>query len=550
MRALREPLLLLIAVWVSLQYVQAGIPAKAHYYPHQLVDHVHTESPYHKRHWVQRYYMYNDHFAGPGHPILVIMGGEGAMSDEVGLYYPFVVQDLAAAWGALVIQPEHRFYGTSQPITHQEIDVTKKHGLPDPRGTLLTTEQALYDVIRLLHESVAPSVQCSLDPFSRQYCPVVAIGGSYPGFLAAMARFRFPHVFDMAYAASAPMHFYDQTVNENDYYNHITQVAERAYPGCSAAVKRALQDLAEYYQPTLFNDHGDDLAINTTVLGLCPDSLPSYIGTNRTLFVEEINMVLGYTFANLNMAYYPPTNTSRLYHSCEIFMTATNNSMASSNNHVHPRDSDSATSLQQIRDFFIYNLQSKKLVVHGNQSSDIANVVNEDACWNMKNELPSGDHATISSGDWSGVGSQGSGESWDFQTCTLLVEHISFGRDSMFLERPFTLDWLTHHCQTRFGLQPQPYQLVHDWHFDDLIHQGASRILFTNGLNDGWSVGGIQTNLSDTVVALNFPNGAHHSDLNGHYTPEDDTPDIQQGYRLVRTILSEWLADLASERML
>ena len=44
------------------------------------------------------------------------------------------------------------------------------------------------------------------------------------------------------------------------------------------------------------------------------------------------------------------------------------------------------------------------------------------ACYNMSNQMPSGHDATISSGDWSGVGTGTDGSSWDFETCTYLVE--------------------------------------------------------------------------------------------------------------------------------
>ena len=134
----------------------------------------------------------------------------------------------------------------------------------------------------------------------------------------------------------------------------------------------------------------------------------------------------------------------------------------------------------------------------------------------MKLQLPSGHNATISSGDWSGVGTKLNGEIWDFQTCTLLIEAISFDGEeypnSMFPKRSWTMDWLTKHCQSRFGKNviPRPYELVNKWKFTtkDLISRNVSKILFTNGLNDGWSVGGIKTNLSDcSIIALNFPKG-------------------------------------------
>merc|ERR1719223_903602 len=71
------------------------------------------------------------------------------------------------------------------------------------------------------------------------YCPVLTIGGSYPGFLSAMMRLRYPAVVDMAYAASAPLKFYTQQVGQYDYYTKVTESAEKAVAGCSHAVRLA-----------------------------------------------------------------------------------------------------------------------------------------------------------------------------------------------------------------------------------------------------------------------------------------------------------------------
>lgn len=102
------------------------------------------------------------------------------------------------------------------------------------------------------------------------------------------------------------------------------------------------------------------------------------------------------------------------------------------------------------------------------------------------------------------------------------------------------------HCQLRFGVTPQPHQLVQAWRFDEggLVApnvNNASYILFTSGLNDGWSVSAISRNLTETVVAVNFPNGAHHSDVSGPTDPALNTDDVNQGRDAIEVLLQTWL---------
>lgn len=489
---------LLVILLQTLADSFAGIPAPAQFFSDQLVDHHHQD-----RRWTQRYYIWEDSFRGPGSPIFLILGGEGAIPPEKGLVYPAVTHFFAPYFGAFVLQPEHRFYGASQPMDREEIQQRAKDEQIDPRIQLLTTEQALMDAIRLLHH-IQEQLGCSPLRDDPTYCPVIAVGGSYPGFMSAMARLRFPESIDMAYAASAPMLFYAQKVHPSAYYQHITQVAEKALPGCAHAVQTTLLDVQTFFQ-------SHDFHSNAHFIGICPGTIPNYIQDSST-FLEEVFMMVAYTFANHNMAYYPPSNTTALYQACSTFR---NNS----------------SSLRRLQQFLVDSL---------------AGPINE--CVDMRDQLPTGPHATISGGDWSGDGTGSAAESWDFQTCTLLVEQIGMdSRVSMFPDRAWSLEWLEQHCSRRFkGVTPRPTELYDKWNWLDWNQ--TSRILFTNGLLDGWSVSGIVSNVSEDILVMNFPNGAHHSDLSGHIPDQKyDTPDILDGLHSIRSILQQWLEDVMQE---
>ena len=74
----------------------------------------------------------------------------------------------------------------------------------------------------------------------------------------------------------------------------------------------------------------------------------------------------------------------------------------------------------------------------------------------------------------------------------------------MFPPRRWSYSWLKAHCEARFGVTPAPSALVEEWGFDaeGLVAQGASRILFTNGLTDGWSAGGFLANVREASTTF------------------------------------------------
>ena len=88
-----------------------------------------------------------------------------------------------------------------------------------------------------------------------------------------------------------------------------------------------------------------------------------------------------------------------------------------------------------------------------------------ESCYNLTAQLPAGKSPTISSGDWSGVGGGLNGLSWDYETCTFLVEQLGTNNvTDMFPPRPWTMSWLQQHCGQRFGVTPQPTALADRQH--------------------------------------------------------------------------------------
>jgi hypothetical protein len=313
------------------------------------------------------------------------------------------------------------------------------------------------------------------------------------------------------------MLFYAQGVEQSAYYSRVTASAERASPGCPAAVRRVLA-------ATLASATKAQMVAG---LNLCTP-LPPYIAAgDDALMRDEVAMVFEYTWATLNMQNYPPGPATSLSRACAGMQAA-----------------GAADAWGALAAFFSgYALTS----LRGGRAPPPASVpAPAGSCYNLTAQLPAGPNATISSGDWSGVGTGQDGASWDFETCTLLVEAIGTNNiTDMFLPRAWSLEWLNAHCAARFGVVPQPRTLADLWGFDaDRLPHITSRIIFTNGLNDGWSEGGITYNLSDTLLAYNMPNGAHHSDLSHMWPSAADTEDVTLTRELVAQRLEAWLADM------
>ena len=445
----------------------------------------------------QRYYRKSEYFRGPGHPIFLVIGGEGALDN--GMFYPFVDVYLAKRFGAYVLHPEHRFYGESQPVDPlflRNSDLKKYH----------TAHQAMKDHITIV-KTYQEALGCSENKNSRHYCPVISVGGSYPGFLSAIMRLHYDDVIDIGYASSAPLWLYSMDADQFGYMEKVTNVTDKAAPGCANSVRKTLAEVDKAIRAA---DDFKEFAY--TKLNVCPHSIPRYIDSND-LFAKEAMMIVEYTFADWNMDFYPPDDrdTNLAYMCRKIFLD------------------DSMDSFAKMKEFW-YHVPD--------------NVDDSLPCFDMSSQLPDGPRATISGSDWSGVGPGYDGMMFDFHCCSTLTPAVGFSEKSMFPYRKWTLEWLTDHCLSRFDVVPDPLKLVREFKFDDLIGQGASRILFTNGGNDLWSMGSPLKTMSDSIIAINMPNSAHHSELY-HYNSEGvDTEDVMKAHDDITDILEGWLEEI------
>jgi lysosomal Pro-X carboxypeptidase len=101
---------------------------------------------------------------------------------------------------------------------------------------------------------------------------------------------------------------------------------------------------------------------------------------------------------------------------------------------------------------------------------------------------------------------------WNFQACTEMVMPMcSTGQTDMFPAENWDLKKYSDECFTKFGVRPRPNAA--QMFYGGAKLESASNIVFSNGLLDPWSGGGVLRTRNDRIDIRIIPDGAHHIDL-------------------------------------
>ncbi|XP_065876090.1 uncharacterized protein [Euphorbia lathyris] len=174
----------------------------------------------------QRYLINSDHWLGPDRsaPIFFYCGNEGDIvwfAQNTGFLW-----EMAPRFGALIVFPEHRYYGESMPYGSRDIAYSNATTLSH-----LTAEQALADFAVLVTD-----LKRNL---SAEGCPVVLFGGSYGGMLAAWMRLKYPHIAIGALASSAPILQFEDIVPPETFYDIVSNDFKRESSSCFNTIKES-----------------------------------------------------------------------------------------------------------------------------------------------------------------------------------------------------------------------------------------------------------------------------------------------------------------------
>uniref|UniRef100_A0A8D2IVW7 Lysosomal Pro-X carboxypeptidase n=1 Tax=Varanus komodoensis TaxID=61221 RepID=A0A8D2IVW7_VARKO len=171
----------------------------------------------------QRYLIADQHWKHDVGSVLFYTGNEGDITwfaNNTGLMW-----NAAEELDAILIFAEHRYYGESLPFGNKSFTDAK-------HLNYLSSEQALADFAVLIQhlKSTIPGTQDT---------PVIAIGGSYGGMLAAWFRMKYPHIVIGALAASAPIWQFDDLVPCGTFYSIVTQDFKNSGDGCSESIRNS-----------------------------------------------------------------------------------------------------------------------------------------------------------------------------------------------------------------------------------------------------------------------------------------------------------------------
>nr|XP_012591565.1 lysosomal Pro-X carboxypeptidase isoform X1 [Microcebus murinus]XP_012591566.1 lysosomal Pro-X carboxypeptidase isoform X1 [Microcebus murinus]XP_012591567.1 lysosomal Pro-X carboxypeptidase isoform X1 [Microcebus murinus]XP_012591568.1 lysosomal Pro-X carboxypeptidase isoform X1 [Microcebus murinus]XP_012591569.1 lysosomal Pro-X carboxypeptidase isoform X1 [Microcebus murinus]XP_012591570.1 lysosomal Pro-X carboxypeptidase isoform X1 [Microcebus murinus]XP_020142226.1 lysosomal Pro-X carb len=390
----------------------------------------------------QRYIIADKYWKKDGGSILFYTGNEGDIiwfCNNTGFMW-----DVAKELKAMLVFAEHRYYGESLPFGHSSYKDSR-------HLNFLTSEQALADFAELIKH-----LKRTIPGAENQ--PVIALGGSYGGMLAAWFRMKYPHIVVGALAASAPILQFDNLIPCGVFMKIVTTDFRKSGPYCSESIRRSWDAINR------LSNTGRGLRWLTEALHLC-NPLDSQD-------IQHLKDWIAETWVNLAMVDYPyasnflqPLPAWPIKVACQYLR--------------NPNVSDSVlleNIFQALNVYYNYSGQAQ--------------------CLNMS-------ETTTRS-----LGSQG----WSYQACTeMVMPFCTNGIDDMFEPRLWDLKEFSDDCFNHWGVRPRPSWISTLYGGKNI--SSHTNIVFSNGELDPWSGGGITEDITDTLVAITISEGAHHLDL-------------------------------------
>lgn len=540
-------------------------------YFNQTLDHFSTgATPHHGMTYMQRYCIYDKYWdttSDPKGPILFYTGNESPVEEYVnntGLMWT-----LAPKLGALLLFAEHRYEGKSVP---------PMVGVPNCES-YCTSAQALADFATL--------IQGLKDKLGAVGSPVIAFGGSYGGMLTAWFRMKYPNIVAGGIAASAPIW-------------GTPMVQTHTFPklgGSSIAISRGVSKEGGATDQCRNNIHAswplihdigktsEGRALLSTAFNLC-----------RPLKnVEDVSRLISYghgpwfemaegdypfpstyiTFA-VGPGLYPlPAWPMRV--ACQNISKDFGVKVTGSVENVKftvtigdvtvtvdwDKTEGNGYTSQQVKNSGVLEMISGLrdgvgvwYNVTGKLTCYMPNGWETDQTGQHTDQEPTKNIADDN------ICTRSSGGSWGKICCNenlnlINTEVSGTGKDMFWPPSVKSPDYtipdligpygeVSRGCGQYDGLYGFPAEGDNwsrwlDAYYGGINIAGASNIIFSNGLLDPWWSGGVLKNISDSLIALELPLGAHHLDL--FFPTANDPPDAIEARLIEETHIRKWIKE-------
>ncbi|XP_048227482.1 lysosomal Pro-X carboxypeptidase isoform X2 [Ricinus communis] len=340
----------------------------------------------------------------------------------------------------------------------------------------LNSQQALADFAVLIR-----SLKQNL---SSEASPVVVFGGSYGGMLATWFRLKYPHIAIGALASSAPILQFDDITPWSSFYDAVSQDFREASLNCYEVIKGSWAELE-----TLSSQKEGLIELSRT-FRTCKDlhSLDSVWDWLWSAYVYSA-MVNYPTEAN----FMKPLPAYPVKEMCKII------------------DGFPAGASKVSRVFAAASLYY--------------NYSRGEKCFQLEN-VP----------DAHGL------HGWNWQACTEMVMPMTCSKESMFPPSGYDYKEFAEECKKKFGVMPRQHWITTEFggkRIDKVLKRFGSNIIFSNGMQDPWSRGGVLKNISSSIIAIVTKKGAHHVDFRS--ATKDDPNWLKEMRKQEIQIIGRWI---------